>query len=322
MFLFLLLGCPEPKDDDSGTWFPTDESNLCGTIVRPDDAPEETSIWIIEVLEGHTACAGGDTGGGGWWGDVTAEPDADGDHFEATVPVGTYGVEVSAGKYSGCVGADVLDETTCVADVLVELGYNVPVDKPNVYLYPTKKAEIGVSIPAWQKITESEPRYPVGGWRVTAFPDGRLATKVGPRDFLFYELLFDLDRFQTEAGWCVEGTFAQATIEDAMADLGFLPNEIADFADAWDDSFPSADWMTIYPQVAPASNLTALRIDPAPDHLLRAWFLVADGCPLASEGVVPPQLEAVPRVGYHAAEWGIAFKAPLDRGEIVVEGWR
>ncbi|MDP2306128.1 MAG: hypothetical protein Q8P18_08870 [Pseudomonadota bacterium] len=316
MLLFLLVGCPEAKlDDTASDWVPDAASNLCGTIVRPADAPDETSIWVVEVLDGQTACVGGDTGGSGWWGDVIAEPEADGDHFEATVPVGTYGVEVSAGMYSGCVGAEVLDETTCVADVLVELGYQVPVDKPNVYLYPTEKADIAVSIPAWRKITESEPRYPLGGWRVTAFPDGRLATKAGPRDFLFYELLFDIERFQTEAGWCVPGKLAQPTIEDAMVDLGFLPNEVADFADAWDDSFPEAEFMTIYPQV---EDLSVLRIDPAPDHLLRAWFLVEDGC----AAVVPPQLEAVPRVGYHAAEWGIAFRAPLDRGEIVVEGWR
>jgi hypothetical protein len=317
MFLFLLLGCPttDSKVDDTGAWVPEAASNLCGTIVRPVDAPAETSIWVAEVRDGETACVGGDTGGSGWWGDVVAEPEAEGDHFEATVPVGTYGVEVSAGMYSGCVGAEVLDDTTCIADVLVELGYAVPVDKPNVYLYPTEKADIAVTIPAWRKITESEPRYPMGGWRVTAFPDGRLATKAGPRDFLFYELLFDIERFQTEAGWCVPGTLAQATIEDAMGDLGFLPDEITDFADAWDDSFPSAEFMTIYPQV---EGLSALKIDPAPDHLLRAWFLVADGC----EAVVPPQLEAVPRVGYHASEWGIAFRAPLDRGEIVVEGWR
>lgn len=317
MFLLLLLGCPtaDSPAEDTGSWAPDAMSNLCGTILRPDEAPMETTIWVATVTKGETACEGGDTGGTVWWDKVVAEPVAAGDHFEATIPVGTYGVEVSAGLYSGCIGAKVLEQAPCDADVLVELGYMVPVDKPNVYLYPENTADIRVAVPAWQKITESEPRYPLGGWRVTAFPDGRLATKAGPRDFLFYELLFDVERFQTEAGWCVAGSVAQATIEDAMVDLGFLPNEVTDFADAWDDSFPSASYMTIYPQV---TDLSLLHIDPAPHNLLRAWFLVADGC----DAVVPPQLEPVPRVGYHAAEWGIAFRAPLDRAEIVVEGWR
>ncbi len=318
MFLLLLLGCPPPADDTGAVdtaWTPDPASNLCGTVVRPAEAPAEKTIWVVEVLDGETACVGGDSGGDGWWGDVVSTIDTERDHFEATVAPGTYGVEVSAGMYGGCAGVEITGTGTCEHELLVELGYDVPVDKPNVYLYPEAPAEIAVTIPAWRKITESEPRYPIGGWRVTAFPDGRLATKAGPRDYLFYELLFDPARFQTEAGWCVDGALAQASIEDAMADLGFLPNEITDFADAWDPSFPKAEWMTVYPQV---DDLSALHIDPAPDHLVRAWFLVAEGC----DDVVPPQLPAVARVGYHAAEWGIAFRAPLDRGEIVVEGWR
>lgn len=306
MLLALLAACdlsPEPAEG----------SNLCGTIDAPSGAAAMRSVWIGTVAEGHTACES-DTGGG-WWGDTVLELETNLDTFEAEVEPGSYAVEVTAGNYSGCAAADVPDESTCAADVLVELGYMVPVDKPNVYLYPEAPTNVRVAIPAWKQITESEPRYPIGGWNVRAFPDGRLATKVGPRDFLFYELVYDVARFQTSEGWCVPGALAQPTIEDAMADMGFLANEIADFAEAWDASFPKAEWITVYPQV---DDLSALVVEPTPAHMLRAWFLVADGC----DDVVPPQLPTVPRVGYHASEWGIAFRAPLDRGEIVVEGWR
>ena len=172
-----------------------------------------------------------------------------------------------------------------------------------------------VRIPNWRRITESEPRYPVDGWKVTALPDGRLITPAGVRDFLFYELNAETSRFQTDAGWCVRGGAAQASIEEAMDDMGFLPNEIADFSEAWDPEFPAADWITVYPQV---DTLTGLRVDPQPENMLRAWFVVADGC----RPVEAPVIERVDRVGYHAAEWGLAFAGNLEKPTVVVEGWR
>jgi len=310
MLLLSMLAC----DAEKGPEFDP-SSNLCGTVDRSSGAPDGGDVFIATVRDGETACVGGDTGGAGWWSDQVAAPALVDDAFEATVEPGAYGVEVTSGMYAGCAGVDVVDTSQCSGEVLVELGYLTPVDKPNLYLYPERATDIRVRIPAWKKITESEPRYPVDGWKVRASPDGRLSTKAGPRDYLFYELAWDPTRFQTAEGWCVPGSMAQATIEDAMSDMGFLPHEVQDFADAWDADFPAAEWMTVYPQV---DDLSALTVDPEPRNLLRAWFFVADGC----EAVIPPQLPHVERVGYHAAEWGIAFRQPLYRDEVLVEGWR
>jgi hypothetical protein len=308
MFLLALFGCPTPAIEET--------SNLCGTIVRDADVPAATGVGVFTILDGEVPCYG-DTGGGpGWWGDEVASPVPEGDFFQAEVPVGTYGVEVyTDSDYAGCAEVDVPDTTTCAADVSIELSEIVYADKPNVYLYPEVPTPVRVVLPAWKRITESEPRYPVDGWRAVAHPDGRLDTPVGPRDYFFYEMTWSPSRFQYEEGWCVPGRHAQASIEDAMADLGFLDNEIGDFADAWDATFPSAEWMTVYPQF---DDIARLSIDPAPDNMLRAWFVVADGC----QAVRAPQLDRVERVGYHGAEWGVTFLEPLDRPTVVVEGWR
>ena len=45
---------------------------------------------------------------------------------------------------------------------------------------------------------------------------------------------------------------------------------------------------------------------------------VADGC----RPVEAPVIERVDRVGYHAAEWGLAFAGNLEKPTVVVEGWR
>ena len=148
---------------------------------------------------------------------------------------------------------------------------------------------------------------------MAAWPDGRLDTAVGQRDYLFYEMNYELARFQSERGWCVQGALAQQSIEDAMADLGFLSNEIEDFSTAWDGEFPEAPWMTVYPQF---DGLASLVIDPAPDSLLRAWFVVTEGC----RSVEPAEFPQVERFGYHAAEWGVAFARPLERPTVVVHG--
>lgn len=307
VFFVAALACaPTPSESE--------ESNLCGTIDAPASASPVTGVAIVSVLEGQTACFGGDTGGAAWWGDVVASPEPDGDHFEATVPVGTYGVEVyTGGDYGGCAEAVVTDASACSADIVVQLGADVPVDKPNLYLYPPKPTDMAVRLPAWRRLTESDPRYPVDGWRVKAWPDGHLDTRVGGRDYLFYEMNYELSRFQQEEGWCVAGPLAQLSIEEAMEDLGFLPNEIADFSTAWDGDFPEARWMTVYPQF---DGLATVNIDPAPDSFLRAWFIVSEGC----RPVQAPEMPTVVRSGFHAAEWGVAFESPLSAPRVVVFG--
>lgn len=309
LILALLAACndKEPTYDTA--------SNLCGTIERPFGAPEAHTVAVLTVQEGATACVG-DTGNV-WWGDEVARPTPADDAFEAQVPAGTYGVEVIAGEnseYTGCAGVSVPDTSPCAAEVVVELEYEEPVDKPNLYLYPTHPTEVSVRIPAWRKVTVADPPLPMEGWRARAWPDGQLDTAAGPRGYLFYELLFDPDRFQTEAGWCAPGPSAQATIESAMHTLGFLPREIDDFAEGWDADFPDAAWMTIYPQV---DDLSALEIHPAPDSMLRVWFLVTEGC----APVVEPQLPQIERHGFHAAEWGVAIRAPLQRTPVLVTGY-
>lgn len=296
---------------------PAEGSNVCGTIVREDGAPAADTISIMTIAEGHAGCEPPDTGAdtdGPWWDEVIDEPEDLGDRFEAAVPAGGYAVEVVAGGggYGGCQAFTVADDSTCAAEPIVTVREIVMADKPNLYLYPTRPQRVDVRIPAWQRITAAAPAYPADGWRVVARPTGRLDTAAGPRTYLFYELAWEAERFQTDAGWCVGGDVAQATIEDAMADLGFRPNEIADFAEAWDADFPDAAEVTVFPQV---DDLSAIRIDPQPDSFLRVWFYVAPGCG-ATEA---PVLQAPVRAGFHAAEWGVAFAPGMGAGDLMIE---
>ncbi|MFH1469731.1 MAG: hypothetical protein ABIO70_35420 [Pseudomonadota bacterium] len=299
-------------DADADTDADTDP-NVHGRIVHnPCSPPREVAIW--SVLSGEVACdPGWDTGGGEWKDTEVARPGVSySSTFEATLAAGDYGVIGYTGTCFGCAAFTVNEGEE--VDVDLTMDYLDMADAPYLYLYPKKPTAVNVRIFDPDRITAADPIYPDEGWDVLATPDGQLRTAEGPRDFLFYELLLESNQFQYAEGWCTDGAHAQASIEDAMQDLGFLPNEIADFTTFWDDQFPDAQRLTIYPQI---STLYKLPIEPAPDHLLRAIFVVAKGC----RRVPTPNLQPVPRTGYHAAEWGLMLLDGLDRPTPLLPTW-
>ena len=283
-----------------------------GTITRnPCADPSTVAVW--SVLHGEAACSPGwDTGGREWKDTRVDTPAVSSSAFSATLPAGDYGVIGFTGDCYGCAPFAITQGETTEVDV--NMDYFDVVDAPYLYLYPTRPTAVNVRIVDPDLITAADPAYPDGGWEVLAQPNGQLTTAEGPRDFVFYELMLDKTAFQYAQGWCTDGAHAQASIEHAMADLGFLPNEIADFAAFWDHQFPAAAQITVYPQI---QSLYRLPINPAPDRLLRAIFVLEPGC----RAVHPAKLEPMPRTGYHAAEWGLMLLDGLDRPTPLLPTW-
>lgn len=315
----LLFACGEEDTDDK-----TNEDHaICGEVVLEDDwcgMPDQVDVYTI--LDGATACddsdlwddTGGDEEWEPWYDESVAQPSVgeDGTFHADALDAGEYAVRYLYDCY-GCATVTVVDGEC--AEVTLALTEVVTVDAPNVYLYPPEPTGIRVRLPAPDLITASEPLYPRGGWFTVAHPDGLLETQAGARDFLFYELAMDPRQLHSDAGWCVPGHQAQASIEHAMADMGFLQPEIHDFSDFWDPVFPEDDWLSVRPLT---QDLPGLGISPAPEHLLRAWFVVEPGC---ASDLEEPRIQAVPRTGYHAAEWGVALvDLELDRDYVSVSG--
>ncbi len=311
----LTMGCPGEFEYD-------EDATICGMveIVESsyyDDCDLPATVRIATVTDGERVCKS-DTGSFRDWVDVVVDEPVvdDGGHFQSTVDPGAYGVYVIEDAPGGdCYDCEGVTATAdgC-AEVTLQVRFVVPVDAPNLYLYPTEPSMVKVRLPRVERITASDPVYTEQGWEVLAMPDGELITEEGPRDYLFYEIDLPADDFQRKEGWCVEGHLAQASIETAMEELGFLPNEIDDFAEFWDAQFPTAETITVYPQI---EQVSWLRVRPAPEHLLRAWFILDSGC----HPVDPPLLEPVERSGYHAAEWGLAVLPPLQGAEPFVRVW-
>lgn len=302
MLLALLAACPSttvPKDT---------ASTACGTVTLGSDycetLPTEVQVWTI--ADGMTGCTDAyDTGGGGadWRGELIATLSVDdAGVFEAVLDPGTYAFDADTGECCACEIVEITDKTCDPIDLVME--ETISVDAPNVYLYPETTTAVLVRLGSPQALTIVDPLYPVDGWKVLAEPDGTLHTTAGLRDFLYYERSFDPKRFQTDAGWCASGFGAQASIEDALADLGFSTPEIDDFHEYWDENFPRVGDVTIYPQLR---RLPTLDVSPMPDSVLRAWFYVEEGC----AAVPMPELPAFAGHGFVVTEWGVALGSGL-----------
>lgn len=320
MALLLLFAC----DTDTGTG-DTGEPAACdpatantrGTITLGDcdDLPSTIEIWTAgsagdPCYEQWMAydSAGNDGGWEDWRGELVDE---------ATVSTsGTFSAQAGAGPRVafadwGCYACAEFTATTddCV-DVELEALERMTADAPNVYLYPEVATDVTVRVGRPAAITAASPPYPRGGWTVRADPSGLLHTRDGEiHDYLFYEVETSPSDYQFEEGWCVPGPLAQATVEDAMLDLGFTAAELGDFRDYWDAAWPGADRVGVYPQL----QLPRLDVQPEPDTLLRAWFVVTQGC----AAVRLPELPALERLGFVATEWGVVVAPPLPR----VDGW-
>jgi len=323
--LLVLLACGDKENPTETADEPTDESiwdassTICGQIQMEDDwcgeYPETVNVWTI--AQDAAACQEDWDTGGGWtdWRDQNiAEFTVDSNgRFQGVLEAGEYAF-TAQNNDSGCVGCNstTVSGEHCT-EVTVTVEEMVSVDAPNIYLYPEERTAVHVTVAESHKITKSDPLYPRDGWWSLAHPNGQLFTNEGWKDFLFYEILMDEEQFQRDEGWCVQGKQGQVSIEHAMEQYGFLPNEIWDFSDFWDSEFPESNWMTIYPQV---SDLLPVGISPQPDSFLRVWFLVEDGCKRVPE----PEIPTFDRYGFHASEWGVIIGGGLEGPKVLVTG--
>ncbi len=175
------------------------------------------------------------------------------------------------------------------------------VDKPNIYLYPqtTQQVDVTLDFSPQSFLTVSIPDYGQG-WSVVAEPSGLLDGLWG---FLFYEAAVG-GGWQTSAGHNVPAEQLEAWMYQTLPMYGLNAQETFDFADFWKDALPAAAWYTFYPQYDDAiSAQVALNVSPAPDSLLRLWFVVAPG--QAPAAVEAPVILPFDRTGFSVVEWGV-----------------
>ncbi|MEK7573197.1 MAG: hypothetical protein AAB531_02110 [Patescibacteria group bacterium] len=178
--------------------------------------------------------------------------------------------------------------------------------KPVVYLYPTRKTLVDVSVETSGEIVVSDPLYPPGGWKnVTAYPNGNLIYQGKPYRELFYETSVS-DVEKPQAGIIVNSANIARTLQELNKKLGLSEFESKELSDFWVPKLKGLN--SKYIQVSLISGagkdkVDKLIISPKPDTLIEVlyYFKPLDKFPDIQPLPIPPTPK---RVGFTAVEWG------------------
>lgn len=183
-----------------------------------------------------------------------------------------------------------------------EYGILAECGKPVIYLYPTQKTEVNVKVGAI--IRKSEPGYTVNGWKVTAYPDGKLITNGQTYDSLFWEGLGkgfypDLENY----GFIVPQKELLPTLAKHLSLLGLNQKESSDFLEFWLPKMPITPYVRLsWLGTKEMNALAPLYVSPKPDTEIRIFLDFGGlGKPVS---LIPQKLSSPKRLGFTLVEWG------------------
>lgn len=178
--------------------------------------------------------------------------------------------------------------------------------KPVIYLYPTKKTLVDVSVETSGEIVVSDPLYPNGGWKnVLAYPDGSLIYENKNYRELFYETSVK-DVKKPDDGIIVQTKDIEVTLKDLNNKLGLTEFESKELTDFWTPRLKNLGSNYVFISLIgqkEKNNIDRLNIKPSPDTLIEILYYFK---PLDKPiNIKPLNLPPTPkRTGFTAVEWG------------------
>lgn len=179
-----------------------------------------------------------------------------------------------------------------------------PVDyKPIIYLYPTVKTEITVTLGKPNNLTVSYPKYN-NGWTVVAKPDGTLIdVKTGRKLYSLYWEGKHTEPFKLDEGFVVEGSRVVEFLEEKLAILGLNEKESEEFIIYWLPELQKNKYNYIrFADIDEINKNMPLELSKEPDTIIRVLMQYkALDKPIK---VTEQELKQVNRVGFTVVEWG------------------
>jgi len=180
------------------------------------------------------------------------------------------------------------------------------VKKPNIYLYPTHQQEVTVKLTFAGSIAASYPAYnpQLGGWQVTAFPDGKIINKADHKEYsyLFWEGKDAGIKYDLSKGFVVAGKDTMNFLQETLAKLGLTPKEYNEFIVYWLPKMQNNKYNLITFAGKEYTDSAKLEIIPQPDALLRVFMAFK---PLTNEiKIKAPEIRPFVRKGFTVVEWG------------------
>ncbi|MFA5013325.1 MAG: hypothetical protein WC520_02040 [Candidatus Paceibacterota bacterium] len=184
---------------------------------------------------------------------------------------------------------------------------NTPMYKPVIYLYPTEKQDILVQFNYEGKFIAEYPKYDqsIKGWRVTAYPDGRIINRADNREYsyLFWEGVSDkIVDWDLSTGFVVKGEDTREFLQKVLAEMGLAPKEYNEFIVYWYPLMKDNQYNLIHFADKQYTDMAQLNVTPSPDSTLRVFMVFK---PLTQKIDIEEQkIPLFERKGFTVIEWG------------------
>lgn len=178
--------------------------------------------------------------------------------------------------------------------------------KPNIYLYPAHQQDVTVKLTFAGTITASYPAYnsQLGGWQVTAFPDGKIINKADHKEYsyLFWEGKNADIKYDLSKGFMVAGKDTMNFLQNTLAKMGLTPKEYNEFIVYWLPKMQDNKYNLITFAGKEYTDSAKLEITPQPDAILRVFMAFK---PLQEKFEIKAQeIKPFVRKGFTMVEWG------------------
>jgi tetratricopeptide (TPR) repeat protein len=187
------------------------------------------------------------------------------------------------------------------------LGYQQPLaKKPVIYLYPSKKERVTVSLEYQGKITVSYPKYNenLKGWDVMAYPDGHIVDSTNKEyAYLFWEgIPSETVPYDFSEGFIVKGEDSAEFLQDILQKFGLTPKEYNEFIVYWYPWMKNNKYNLVHFAGQEYESSAKLSITPKPDSILRIFMVFKSvDRPMA---IKSPKIVPFVRKGFTVVEWG------------------
>jgi hypothetical protein len=221
---------------------------------------------------------------------------------------------ISAGSYTLEIHED--DINVCIININLNAGDHVTFDaivakyadikdlKPIIYIYPEEKTEVEIELIYDGEITTTYPKYPKGGWKVTASPDGTLIDENNKEYYALYWEGKPNQPLGIQDGFVVSKDGTIAFLEEKLALLGLNSKESNEFIIFWLPILEKNKFNLIHFSGSDYLERAELKISPTPQTVIRI-AMVFKG--LDEEFDFPVQ-DLTPltrtRNGFTVVEWG------------------
>jgi hypothetical protein len=182
------------------------------------------------------------------------------------------------------------------------------IEKPAIYLYPTKEETIEVKLDFKGILGATYPVYnKTNGWIVHAKPNGELKNYFDYRtyNYLFWEgdYTFSKEHNSYKDGFLIAKKNIVSTLQNKLAIIGLNNTEINDFVVYWLPVLNKSEYCFIHFFINDnIDNCAFLYVKPKPDSEIRIYmeFKAVD----KSFTFIEQTLPSIKRTGFTLVEWG------------------